>query len=241
MQLHRDVTYGTAFALIGAAIFWLAAHGGWNVLLVWPGVSFAVVSVAYLSGDVRWFGKRTDGTRHWLSRLALLPYFLFTKTVWIAQITISREPAAHAVNDSLVVARRLRPAEMPSDVTDVVDLTCEFTDPRSIRQRLRYTCHPILDAGSAPAAELLSSIRALPPPMHGRLLIHCANGHGRTGMFAAIWLVAHGFSTTAEDAITKLRVVRPGVGLRAGQRRVVIEAIDLIRNSDEPSDEGERG
>lgn len=235
------MTYGTAFALIGAAIFWLAAHGGWNLFLVWPGISFAVVSVAYLSGDVRCFGKRMDGTRHWLACFILLPYLLFTKAVWMAQVTVSREPAAHTVNDSLVVSRRLRLAEMPSDVTHVVDLTCEFTDPRSIRQRWRYTCRPILDAGSAPAAELVSSIRALPPPMNGRLLIHCANGHGRTGMFAAIWLVAHGFATTAEDAITKLRAIRPGIGLRAGQRRVVIEAVNLIWDSDEPEDTGERG
>ena len=71
-SLNRDYFYGVTFGLLAVISGAAAMRGGMNHCLWWPGVSFGIVSIAYLSGDVRWFGKRRDGTRGWLATIALL-------------------------------------------------------------------------------------------------------------------------------------------------------------------------
>jgi hypothetical protein len=225
--------------LIAIALLIFALRGGWRLLVFWPALSFGIVSIAYLTEDARWFGKRRDGARSWLATILLLPYLLYVHCVWMLQIAISREPAISFVNSSLAVSRRLLPGELPASVERVCDLTCEFVDPICVRSKPGYCCHPILDAGACSAAELVDLARELPPSNNGTLLIHCANGHGRTGMFAAVWLLTHEIVTTPDDAIKMLKDARPGIGLRARQRRLVTEAFTTLRDLDEQTDERE--
>ena len=234
-HLRRDLFYGSAFLLIGAAFTSWALRGGWFIPFAWPAVSFAIVGVAYLVGDASLFGKRSDGSRHWVYMAALLPYLLFARVVWLAQVTLSSEPATSSVNERLTVSRRLRPQELPPDTVQICDLTCEFVDPKAFRSRCAYICHPILDAGTTDAAELLDFARSLQPSAKGRLLVHCANGHGRTGMFAAVWLLAHGFATSADEAIELIQAVRPGVSLRRRQFQLVRDVGSLLPRSGDPS------
>ena len=42
----------------------------------------------------------------------------------------------------------------------------------------------------------------------GRVVVHCAAGHGRTGTFLAAWFVAEGM--TPDEAIDHVRTLRPG-------------------------------
>lgn len=220
---------------MAAALVTLTLRGGWSLLLGWPAVSFAVVGMAYFLGDARVFGKRDDGSRYWLATAALLPYLLFAHLVWLAQISLSAEPAASVVNDWLVISRRLRSHELPPQIAQICDLTCELTDPARFRLRDSYVCHPILDAGAADAARLAAFAKLLPPSDAGKLLIHCANGHGRTGMFAAIWLLAHGFATSADDAVEAVQKARPGVSLRRRQYHLILEVDSLLQGAAEPS------
>lgn len=216
------------------AMLAMALRGGWHLLLVWPALSLGVVSIAYLTNDAGWFGKHSDGSRSVLSTAVLLPYFVLVYAVWLLQISLSREPAISYVNRSLALSRRLRAQEIPPSVNVVCDLTCEFVDPRSVRTRCSYRCHPILDAGACTAAELVDLARELPPADGELLLIHCANGHGRTAMFAAVWLLTHGFTTTVDDAITMLRNARPAIRLRSRQRRLVVDASSLLARTKGP-------
>lgn len=231
--LQRDYFYGTAFSLIALAMTSRAVYGGWYLFLLWPALSFGSVGIAYWMGDARIFGKRADGTRHWLATIVLMPYLAFAYLAWSAQVALSRESAFNPVNESLVVSRRLRARELPPGVVQVCDLTCEFIDPELFRSQCDYHCYPILDAGSVSPSELAAMARAIAPPKNGQLLVHCANGHGRTGMFTAIWLVVHGFATTADDAFQLLQAARPGMRLRARQRRVVQAAVSAIQASAE--------
>jgi protein-tyrosine phosphatase len=223
--LHRDFFYGTAFAFTAAGLGKLALQSSWYSAFVWPAISLGVVSLTYLLGEVRLFGKRSDGTRHWFATVILFPYLAFAHIVWLMQTVFSNEPCLNVVNESLIVARRLRTREFPTNVRNVCDLTCEFVEPEWIRTNYVYICHPILDAGTVSATELIALAKSLVPDSKGPLLIHCANGHGRTGMFAAIWLVVHGFVDSADDAFKLLQSVRPGIGLRSRQRRVVLDAV----------------
>jgi protein-tyrosine phosphatase len=53
----------------------------------------------------------------------------------------------------------------------------------------------------------------------GRVYVHCAQGHGRTGLFAAAVLLARGAAATPAEAVARVRAVRPGVRLKPAQRR----------------------
>jgi protein-tyrosine phosphatase len=192
--------------------------------------------VAYLVGNARIFGKRSDGSRRWESTAALLPYLHFARIVWLTQVTLSSEPATSSVNEHLTVSRRLRPHELPADTVQICDLTCEFVDPEAFRSRYAYICHPILDASATDAAEILRFAKSLIPPKEGTLLVHCANGHGRPGMFAAVWLLAHGYATSADEALKLIRKVRPGVSLRRRQYQLVEDVATLLSRPVEPAD-----
>ncbi|MCA9177554.1 MAG: dual specificity protein phosphatase family protein [Planctomycetales bacterium] len=219
-----------AFSLLALALGAQALQGGWFMWLGWPAVSLALVAVAYALGDARLFGKLPNGRRRPIAALALFPYLLFARVVWEMWACCSRECPCHEVNSQLWLARRLRTRECPANVTVFCDLTCELGDPSTQRDTAGYRCFPILDGGVRPAAELVELVRSLEVPAGQRVLIHCANGHGRTGMVAAIWLVANQLARDAEEAVALLRAARPGVSLRTSQREAVDEAIRLLRD-----------
>lgn len=231
-----DWLTATVFGVIAVALFRLAIQGGWYLVSGWPGVSVAMVTLAYLTGNVGWFGKRGDGSRSRAAQILLLPALTVIRIVWLVQISLSGESPANAVNRFLFVSRALRVHEVPRSVTDVCDLTCELTDPTPIRRHYHYRCLPILDAGIRQASEQIELARELPPAAGRVLLIHCANGHGRTGMFAAIWLLTHGFAGTAAEALGMLHEIRPGIVLRRRQQRMVGFAESILRNSNIPAE-----
>lgn len=191
-------------------------------------MSFLVVSWGYFFSDVACFGKQENGNRRLLAAVVLFPYLILARAVWELQIRCTRSLPWQEVDESLIVARRLRPGEFPEQVSTVIDLTSELIDPLSIRSLPGYRCIPILD-GRALSAELLVewAVQAI-RPASGRILIHCANGYGRTGLFAATWLLAHGAASTPAEAMLILQSKRPQIRLRRCQWESLEEASRII-------------
>ena len=229
--MSSDFKFGIPFLIIAMVMLVPSLQGGIGLLFVWPSISFAVVSGAHLFGTVTPFGKRSNGTRQGFATLLLLPYLVFARLVWTVQIFCSREPALNVVNDSLIIARRLRSQEFPSGVVRVCDVTSELVDPVAIRMLPGYRCDPILDANGLPPEELATLVRSLRLDHTGPLLIHCANGHGRSGMVAAAWLIDNGFATSIDTALELLRSKRPRIHLRQCQQDSLEKAIVLLRSS----------
>ena len=109
--------------------------------------------------------------------------------------------------------------ELPADVDHVIDLTTEMLDPQSIRAG-GYLARPILD-GTAPPDEVLAALAAEIAALDGQRYIHCAEGHGRAALVTAAVLIAEGRAETADAALAQVRAARPGIGLRATQRRAL--------------------
>jgi hypothetical protein len=193
-------------------------RSGWCLLMIWLGIDFFVLGIAHFKGAHRIFGKRPDGTLPLWSWAIFLPLFIYTATVWYLSRLLSREPAQNKVTDDLVIGRRLLPHEIDGKFANYVDLTAEFQEPPAIRRLPAYRSLPILD-GSAPAPEILDQMLARLSP--GRTFIHCAQGHGRTGLFTLALLLKTGAVSSVNDGLEKLRSVRPGVRLSAGQRRCI--------------------
>jgi len=196
-----------AFGLIRSSSFWL---------LAWFGADFIAVGCALLARWPRVFGKRPDGTLPWWSRLLFAPFLLYTRFVWRLLRLVYPEPPFNQVTDQLVVARRLLPHEVEGHFANYIDLTAEFSEPKALRTLPGYFSFPILDA-SAPTPEALH--QALSQLRPGRTLIHCAQGHGRTGLFALAYLLKTGQAQTIEAGLAMLKKARPGIRLNSTQRR----------------------
>lgn len=191
---------------------------GWLLLAVWLGCDFLALGIAHVRGAHRIFGKRSDGTLPAWSWLAFLPLLLYTSAVWYVIRLISREPAHNIVTEDLVVGRRLLPEELDGEFANYVDLTAEFAEPSVIRRSAGYLSLPVLD-GSAPGPDALREmVNRLRP---GKTYVHCAQGHGRTAMFAIAVMLKSGTVRTVSEGLEKLSRVRPGINLSVAQRRCI--------------------
>ena len=187
---------------------------GWFLVMVWFGCDFLVLGIAHGRGWHRVFGKRANGTLPIWSWLVFLPLLIYTAIVWHLVRLFSREPARNAVTDQLVVGRRLLSFEVEGEFDNFVDLTAEFSEPSSIRRSPSYCSFPILDGGAPSPEALRAVVTSLRP---GRTFVHCAQGHGRTGLFALAVLLSSGVVRSVDDGLRMLTAVRPAVRLNRAQ------------------------
>jgi protein-tyrosine phosphatase len=210
--------YGIFFLVFAALMLSVAIQfGGWYWTMFYPALSFVIVAIGYLGVGPRVFGKRPNGRRSLIATFLLFPYLQFTLVTWHLIRLTSREPAVNQVDADLYVSRRLLSGEVPVTVNSVIDLTCELTDPAF---ECSYLCFPVLDASCPSAKELndlAKRILELPKP----LLIHCAQGHGRTGLVASAVLLASGKASTPTEALAVVKASRPGVELNSMQQKTL--------------------
>lgn len=210
--------FGVSLAALGVIVGAQAwSHGGWGWLLLWPGGALMVVGGAYLASYRGIFGKRPDGTLGALAVLALWPFLGLTWGTWHLVRIVSREPPIDVLSPWLRVGRRLLRHELPREIDHVVDLTAEF---REIARARGYTCLRILDGGVPDRDELRRALDAV--PRTGTTLVHCAQGHGRTALFAACLLIDRE-GREAEAALALIGDARPGARMNRAQRRFVEE------------------
>jgi protein-tyrosine phosphatase len=59
------------------------------------------------------------------------------------------------------------------------------------------------------------------------VLVHCAQGHGRTASFVALLLGRLGIASTVEDAVALIQACRPLARMSRSQRRSVTAGMKL--------------
>jgi diacylglycerol kinase (ATP) len=147
----------------------------------------------------------------------VLPYRLLARLTLALLRRFDSMEMMHVVGTRLYVGRIPFPSEHPrlaeAGVTSVLNLCAEF--PRLSRFRgasgveLAYV--PILD-GTAPSREQFQTAVDWVAARHaeGRsVLIHCAQGRGRSVTVAAAALCRLGLATDPEDALAKITAARP--------------------------------
>ena len=192
---------------------------GWFLAVTWLGCNFLILGIAHARGAHSVFGKRNDGTLPAWSWILFFPLLAYTMVVWHLVRVFGREPAQNAVTDWLVVGRRLLPSEVKEKFNNFVDLTTEFCEPRAIRDHPSYRSFPILD-GSAPTPEALHAM--ITTLKRGRTYVHCAQGHGRTGLFAlALLLNSSRNASDVQGGLRMLQSVRPDIQLNREQQKCI--------------------
>ena len=213
--------YGFCFLILFTVLMLTAIRGGiWYFVLVYLAISFAIVGIGYFGVGPRIFGKSAEGKRKWSATFFLLPYLLLTLVTWHLIRMLSRESPVNQLNPNFLLSRRLLASEMPLEVKSVVDLTCELSEPRDIGLTHNYLCYPILDASSLTPQELVTIAKEI-LNLPKSVLIHCAQGHRRTGLIAAAVLFVSGKARSSKDAISMVRAVRPGIELNSVRRKTL--------------------
>ena len=180
--------------------------------------------MAYLFNEPRIFGKRPNGQLGPIRAVVLVPFLAMTSVVWHCSRILSREPAVEQLTDEAWLGRRLIGAELPNTVSIVLDLTAEFHEPLvKIGSVRNYLSLPILDGSTLEPDKIRQALTTM-DHLEGVIFIHCAQGHGRTALVAACWLLHSGRANSAEEAIGIVLRARPGARLAPCQKEAV-EAI----------------
>jgi protein-tyrosine phosphatase len=210
-----------AVAIVAVA---LSKNGYW-LFLLWLGFDFLVIAVGYLTLGPIIFGKDATGRTPLWAKIFFLPYSIYSLAIWHGVRVLSRESAIDRITDDIFVGRRLLSFELNQRFDVIVDLTAEFEEPSGIRAHSGYLAFPMLDAAAPSPAALTACIEKLPP---GVIFIHCAQGHGRTGLFALAVLLRRKIVPSVEEGLALLRAARPGISLNSVQ----IKCIDAFASSD---------
>lgn len=178
-------------------------------------------SLAYGTREPGWLGKIATGRYSFWGTLALWPMWLITMGLLSLASLWSRYPAIVEVVPGLWFGRRLFAHEarrIPSYA--VLDLTAELPEPQAFRSRSEYLCIPMLDGVAPSTAQLQAAMDWLQcTHRKGPVLVHCAQGHGRSACVVLCYLISKGLVTSIDDGLRLLRSLRPGVSVNREQRQ----------------------
>jgi len=191
---------------------WLWPFGG---VLLWPAAACLLAAAAYF-GSGPGIYRKAEGRLTLSTRLLLAPLLIgqnlslryyrrqcrawdeVTRHVWIGR-KLSDLEAAEAIDKG---------------VTAVLDLTAEFSEATPFLTT-RYLNVPILDL-TAPTPEQLDRCIAFlsENTSRGTVYIHCKIGYSRSAAVVGAYLMASGAVSSADEAMARLRAVRPSLVIR---------------------------
>ena len=185
-----------------------------GTVFLWPAGSLLILTAAYGGGGPILFRKHR-GRQLLATRWLLNPYR------WVAQQTanyFNREgPAYGELEPGLYIGRKLSNQEASEmEVNAVLDLTAEY-DECDVLLEKNYLNIPILDLTCPSLRQLQEAVEFL--EHNPNCYLHCSLGRGRTGAVAVAYLISKGHSY--EDALEKVRAVRPNISLAHGLEDVL--------------------
>ena len=219
--------YAVVFSALGllCALYAIEANALWlrlfflSLALCWLGVGLAY---AGLGGRI--FGKRRDGKLP-LWNVLFWPFHLLNFALLSAFRRGGKENRFDRIADNIYLGCQPSPRDenelVPQNIRSVLDLTCEFSEPRFLR-RLNYRSIPLLDTRAPTLEQLQDGANFLAQNAAiGPVYVHCALGHGRSALFVAAYLLQSGQAKSPHEAIELMRAHRPRIGLHPVQLAVL--------------------
>jgi membrane-associated phospholipid phosphatase len=196
----------------GVLGFWLEPLG---LILLWPAVAFAIASTAYFGVGPGIFRKK-DGKLPPITFIILWPVLL-PQRLSLLFYSAQADPW-NELTDRVWIGRKLSYLEAKNavdrGVTAVLDLTCEFTEPRPFRNVL-YKQLAIMDLTAPTPEQLQDAIHFISShSRNGIVYVHCKAGYSRTACVAGAYLLASGKASSLEQVLERLRAVRPTIVIR---------------------------
>jgi membrane-associated phospholipid phosphatase len=210
---HIGIYYAIGAALLTGLGVWLQP---WGVLLLWPALSLGIVAGAYL-GMYAAITRKQGGRLPLSAKLVLAPW-LIGQQLSLVYYRRQCRPWDEIV-PNVRIGRRLNDREAAvashEGVTAVLDLAGEFSEAGSFLA-LEYLDLPVLDL-TAPAPEQLRAAADFITAQKrndGIVYVHCKIGYSRSAAVVGAWLIDTGIADTAEDAVARMRAVRPTLVVR---------------------------
>ena len=173
-----------------------------SFFILWLVVNFLIMTLAYALNKPSWImGKNQKGEIAKTLLILNLPWLLFTWIIFWVQMLLSRENRVNEIisNHIYIASRPLKGFNYkPYDL--IIDLTAEFLKD-SVNS---YICYPNLD-GMA----LSQSYKSIEIFKNKRVLVHCANGHGRSALFVAGLLVDLELVESFDEGLYTIKQCRP--------------------------------
>ena len=227
---NLPVKYGLLFLMLAACLVRaasIALHPVPRVVLFAAAGALFVVAAAYVGNWPRLLLKRADGRRHWWSWILLWPYYGLVSLTLQLYCLAKRRPAFTEVASDVWLSRRLSARELTSSGiawVAIVDLAAEFR--RIPLSAAVYLSLPTLDGNPPSVEQLQRGVKWIDNHRsRGPVLVHCALGHGRSACVIIAWLVSSGRANDVPSALAMLQGIRPGVGLKPGQRKRLDEML----------------
>lgn len=223
-------TLGMVLALTAVRTAGEAAGGGRLLVAVQAYLAVCLLTLATVYG-LRHLGVPVEDLLarrgwSWGARALLLPYHALARTTLLVTSRLSREAMMCRVGPGFHVGRMPFPWEherlADGRVDAVLSLCWEFP-PRPHRRgagMLEVACVPILDGSPPSDRQFREAIAWVEGQWRaGRtVLIHCAQGHGRSATVAAAVLCRLGLAADAEDALAQILRARPHAKPSRAQR-----------------------
>jgi hypothetical protein len=212
----------------------VAFYNFWPIyFLLWPGLSFTLVLIAYWTNKPELLGKNPKtGKLHKGILILLFPFFALVWCAWYIESTRSNEPVYSNVANNLYLgrySRTIQGLDLHSDCL-VLDMTSEFSEPDEIIHNTNYRCFPVLDGHYPGNHDEYIELANEALKWQGPVYVHCAQGHGRSGAVLVILVILRGHVHSIDEAIAFLRQSRPGVDLHPYQRNIVEKIIDVSKD-----------
>ncbi|OAM16965.1 protein phosphatase [Eikenella corrodens] len=211
--------------LAGAVLSALPSlFGGAWLWMLWVSVSLSVVAFAYLTGNAAVFQKQADGRLSAAATVLLLPYLAGVR-LNMAYWLHGKAKTARVRDDVLIGSV----SGISDDLPAVLDVCAEYPRPR---YRGAYRALPLLDMVApsendlVQAAVLLEELRQ----QHGKVLICCALGYGRSAAVILTWLLVYGGCRDLAQATAELKQTRPQMVLPPETAKAVEAAAGYLKN-----------
>ena len=185
--------------LLAYLLFLLATESNPYVyILIWPAINMCVMAIAYIFNKPSLIlGKKEDGSINIFLLALNLPWLIFTWLIFKLQIWLSKERFSDNISGTKIwLSRRPTDKDDLTSFDTIIDLTCEFVKDKTDKN---YQCYPNLDGNILKNLPNLRKIN-----LEHNILIHCANGHGRSALFASILLKQIGIEESTQSALKKI-------------------------------------
>ena len=222
--------YSFSFIILGSLLFYygfLLDHIVFSTISYWLGTCFFCVGSSYGFKSTAVFGKNNDGKLAPAHRAFMFPYLLYTRFTWNILRYVIREDVFNELIPGVFIGRRTVAGELPGNIKLIIDLTCEFDEADEVKKQREYICFQMLDGFAPRPLELKKLIERI-KNYDGDIYIHCAQGHGRTGLAACALVLSKGLAKTPKEAVDLVISKRPKVRLNSIQQAFLERNFELF-------------